>query len=72
MMGETVQAALIASVPATFAAAAAWRNTVKNRKQLAVSNGDTVGYMVEKTYDKVEGLELRFNEHIMDSWLHRR
>lgn len=66
------QAAFIAAIPATLLAGAAWRATITNRKQLSTSNGDTPGVLLEKTYDKVGDLELRFNEHIMDSWLHRR
>ena len=67
-----LQGQLLVAIPATIAATAAWRSARKNERRTRTDNGETMGYLVERTDKTVRSLELRFNEHIMDSWLHRR
>jgi len=64
VVDPVVQGAFIASVPATMASFAAWRQASLARKHTETSNGVTTGQMVEKNH------ELLVN-HISDSWIHR-
>ena len=63
-LDSATQAAVVAAIPATIAATAAWRSARYNRKQMATSNGNTPGYLLEHTHTML-------TNHISDSWLHR-
>jgi len=62
---------IIVAIPATIAAGAAWRATLRNEARIRTANGDTMGAVVDKTYQKLETVEVRLNDHISDSWAHR-
>ncbi len=61
---------LILALATLISAGAAWRKSHKNEKSLQVSNGIKVGWMVEKTYEKVDKLESEFDCHIEDPNAH--
>lgn len=46
------------------------RNSHKNKKDLAVSNGHTPGFMIEQTYTKILDLDHKLNLHVKDQQAH--
>jgi hypothetical protein len=71
---EIVLAALIAAIPATLAAAGAWRSTVKMNK---TTNGTTSGEYVEQSHALLmnvaqaqRDMGKQLENHIVDKRLH--
>ena len=64
---EIVIAALIASVPATLAAAGAWRSTHKMNK---TANGTTSGEYVEQNHMLLKILSRQMEDHVTNERLH--
>ena len=69
--------AVVTVVPATIAAIAAWKATVRNEKQLTTSNGTTTAAYTQQTYDLLQSVAHRQNEiadrvgaHINDEVIH--
>jgi hypothetical protein len=63
----TIVAALIASVPATIAAVAAYRGVKRNTKQLRTGNGHTIGYVVQAISDRIDAVSERVDLHYKDN-----
>jgi len=66
---EIVLAALVAAVPATLAAAGAWRSTIKMNK---TANGTTSGEYVEQTHLLVKLLSRQMEDHIVNERIHSK
>jgi hypothetical protein len=63
---EAIVVAVIAAVPLTITA---W-NSVKNRKDMAVTNGHKPGFMIEETYGYVLNLDRKLDTHVADQAAH--
>ena len=64
---EIVLAAAIAAVPATLAAAGAWRSTHKMNK---TTNGHTSGEYVEQTNMLVKIMSRQLEDHMTNERIH--
>ena len=74
---EGVAVALIAAVPLTITAAAAWRNAGKAMKvartpdpRFDTSNGKTIGFMVEQNWLLMQDLSKEMKAHASDRDAH--
>ena len=65
---DPVAAAIVAAVPATIAAVAAW----KSRNQTKTSNGHTLGQLVESIHDNMKQLIVRVDNHIDNATVHHK
>jgi len=76
-MQEAIAVSIIASVPATLAAGAAWWAATKTNKKVATSNGHTMGQIVEANHELTKSVSRRQDElskslevHIQDTTIH--
>jgi len=77
MQEPEITIALIAAIPATVAATAAWWNASKTNKKVKTSNGHTMGQIIESSYELTKSVAHRQDEmskslenHIQDTTIH--
>ena len=76
-MTEHILVAVIAALPPTLAAFAAWKKSDKTNKKLITHNGHTVGQLTEASYELTKATSHRLDEvskalecHIVDQHVH--